>query len=87
MANIIIPILQTISWIFVLAVIVDVILSYFMSPYHPVRKNLDRFVDIFLNPIRKLMPKNLGIDFSPVVFILLVQMIEYLLISLVITIG
>jgi len=87
MANIIIPILQTISWIFVLAVIVDVLLSYFVSPYHPVRINLDRFVNFFLNPIRKVMPKNLGIDFSPVVFILLVQMIEYLLISLVIAIG
>ena len=87
MAEIIIPILQTLSWILVLAVIIDVILSYFMSPYHPVRVTLDPLVNFFLNPIRKLMPKNLGVDFSPVVFILLVQIIEYLLISLVISIG
>ena len=83
MSNLLIYIIQTISWILVLVVIVDVFLSYFLSPYHPLRMNLDKIVNPMLAPIRKLLPTSLGLDFSPIIFILLVQVVEYLLVSLV----
>ena len=36
-----------------LLVIIKVFLSYFMSPYHPVRLNIDRIVEPMLRPIRR----------------------------------
>lgn len=87
MVNILVPLIQTIAWILVIAVIVDVILSYFMRPYDPVRVKLDHIVNIFLDPIRKLLPSNLGLDISPIIFIFIVQILETILISLVTSIG
>lgn len=66
-----------------LLVLVDVILSYFMSPYHPVRDFLDRLVNPMLNPIRRVVPLIGGFDISPVILIILVQLIASLLVSLI----
>ncbi len=61
--------------IIILLVIVSVILSYFMSPYHPVRETLDRLVEPMLRPIRRVLPSLGAFDFSPLVLIILVQLI------------
>lgn len=58
------------------AVIADVILSYFMSPYHPIRQFLDRIVGPMLNPIRRVLPPVGMFDFSPLVLLLLLQFIS-----------
>jgi YggT family protein len=65
------------------AVIVDVLLSYFMNPYHPVRAFLDRIVEPLLNPIRRVMPSIAGLDFSPLVLIVILQILDSVLVSLV----
>ena len=61
--------INTISQIFVWIVIASAILSFFLPPYHPVREALDRIVDPFLNPIRRLMPMAGTFDFSPLILI------------------
>lgn len=58
-----------------LIVFVDVILSYFMSPYHPIRSFLDRIVEPLLLPIRRVLPTFAGLDFSPMVLIILLQIL------------
>ncbi len=76
MANTIIwVIFQAISFI----VLVDVILSYFMSPYQLIRRALDKIVDPLLAPIRKIVPPVLGFDLSPVILILLLQLLQTVL--------
>lgn len=65
-----------------LVVIVHVLLSYFMSPYHPVRQTVDRFVEPMLAPIRRLMPAVGRLDFSPLILLLLVQVIGQLIVML-----
>lgn len=82
MRAILISTIQAVSWIVVLVVIIDVLLSYFLSPYHPLRINLDKIVNPMLAPIRRIVPSSFGLDFSPIILILLVQVVEYLLISL-----
>jgi len=66
------------SWLIIIAVI----LSYFVSPYNPIRKTFDSLVNPLLNPIRKVVPNFGGFDFSSVVLILMIQVVEMLLISL-----
>jgi len=58
-----------------LLVIVSVVLSYVMSPYHPVRRALDRIVDPLLAPIRRVVPLVGMFDFSPLILIILVQVL------------
>ncbi len=66
----------------VLLLIVNAVLSFFVSPYHPVRQTLDRILDPLLAPIRRIVPPVGMFDFSPLVLILLIQVVSYVLISL-----
>jgi YggT family protein len=63
-------------------VIVDVLISYFMSPYHQIRMTLDRLVEPLLSPIRRIIPPIQMIDFSPVVLLILLQLVETLLVNI-----
>ncbi len=75
-------IISSIARLFTLIVLVDVVLTYFMDPYHPVRMALDRLVNPFLNPIRRLIPAIAMLDFSPLILIILVQLISNGLVNL-----
>ena len=67
---------------FVLLVILKIILSYFMDPYHPVRRTLDNLVEPLLAPIRRIVPLVGMFDFSPLILIILVQILSSVLIRL-----
>jgi YggT family protein len=78
-------IFSLINWIIeliTLLVIMQVILSYFMSPFHPVRQFIDRIVEPMLRPIRRLLPQTGMIDFSPLVLIILLQVLNGVLRSI-----
>lgn len=64
-----------------LLIIAHVILSYFLSPYHPIREAVDRLVRPMLDPIRRLIPTVGMIDFSPFVLLILVQLVVTVLIN------
>jgi YggT family protein len=74
--------IRMISTLFVWVIIASVLLSYVLSPYHPVRMALDRIVEPFLNPIRRIMPSTGMIDFSPLVLIVLVEILSRVIISM-----
>jgi YggT family protein len=63
-------------------VILHVLLSYFLSPYHPLREVVDRIIDPLLAPIRRYVAPVSGLDFSPVILVLLLQLIGSLLANL-----
>ena len=58
-------IINGIQQILILLIIISVILSYFMDPYHPIRRTLDRIVEPMLAPIRRVVPLVGMIDLSP----------------------
>ncbi|HEX5807411.1 MAG TPA: YggT family protein [Anaerolineales bacterium] len=72
--------INALQQILILLVIVSVILSFFMDPYHPVRRGVDRIVEPMLSPIRKIVPQVGMFDFSPLVLIILIQIICNLLV-------
>ena len=73
------------SFAFSILLIAYVVLSYFMDPYHPVRATVNRIVDPMLNPIRRILPRTGMIDFSPLVAIIIVQILEFVLTRLIIS--
>ena len=58
-----------------LVIIIYVFLSYFMSPFHPIRMTIGRFIEPLLTPIRRLIPTTGTIDFSPFILLVLIQVI------------
>lgn len=82
MIQILINVIRYLASILMIVVIVDIVLSYFMSPYHPIRSILDKIVKPLLAPIRKVVPPLGAIDFSPVILVILIQVIETLLIMI-----
>ena len=83
MINSFIIIITVVSQILVLLVFISVILSYFMDPYHPIRRGVDNIVQPMLAPIRRVVPTLGMLDFSPLVLILLIQLVRSLLVSLI----
>jgi YggT family protein len=72
--------INVLQQVLVLLVIVSVILSYFMDPYHPIRRGVDRIVEPMLSPIRRIVPLVGMLDFSPLVLIILIQVVCNLLV-------
>jgi YggT family protein len=80
--GIFISLIQWLVQLITIIVIVHVFLSYFMSPFHPVRQTIDQLVNPFLQPIQRIIPPVGGLDFSPFVLIILLQVIGTLLSNL-----
>ena len=74
--------IKAVAQIFIWIVIASALLSYFLSPYHVVRQVLDRIVDPFLNPIRRVVPSVGMFDFSPLILIIAVELVSRVLVSL-----
>jgi YggT family protein len=87
MIQLIINIIHYLSMAFSLLLIVYVVLSYFMDPYHPVRMTVNRLVEPILIPIRRILPQTGMLDFSPLVAIILVQVLEYIFTRVLISVG
>ena len=85
MIGILINLVNFIEWILILLIFASVILSYFMDPYHPVRRGVDRIVEPMLSPIRRIVPLVGMLDFSPLVLIILIQLVSNLLVRLLIS--
>ncbi len=87
MIGFIITFIQLLARILFILVIADIILSYFMSPFSQVRIILRRILEPMLAPIRRILPNTGMIDFSPLVLIILIQIVEYILVRLLASLG
>jgi YggT family protein len=81
MIIIIAKIISTLANLIILLVIIDSVLSFFLRPYHPVRNTLDRVLHPLLAPIRRIVPLVGMFDLSPLILIILVEILSYALVS------
>ena len=65
----------------ILLVIASAVLSYFMSPYNPVRQAVDRIVQPMLAPIRQVVPLVGMFDLSPLILYFLIKALSWALIN------
>lgn len=80
-------IINTIAQVYVWIVIASILLSFFMDPYHPVRQGVDNLVRPLLDPLRRVIPPVGMLDFSPLVLIILIQVVARLLVSFLLAIS
>ena len=81
--NILVLIISTLSQILTWIVIISVILSYFMDPYNPIRRGVDNIVEPMLAPIRRVIPPAGMFDFSPVILVILIQVVSNIIIRMI----
>ncbi|MBM2843738.1 MAG: hypothetical protein HW404_1575 [Anaerolineales bacterium] len=63
-------------------ILADVLVSFVLDPFHPVRRTLDAIVRPLLTPIRRILPPVGMLDFSPFVLLILVQVVGAFLLQL-----
>lgn len=76
--------IRTISFVanlFILLVILNSILSYFMDAYHPLRQAIERIVAPLLNPVRRVVPLIGMFDISPMILIFLIYILESVVVN------
>jgi len=86
LAKVIVALAKTLDLIlraYIWVIIIGAIISWVNpDPYHPVVRTINRLTEPVLKPIRRIIPPLGGLDFSPVVAIFLVYLIQILLIPL-----
>lgn len=85
MIVLLVNLIQVTATVLSLIVLIDVVLSFFVNPFHPVRQTLDVIVEPMLAPIRRIMPSTGAFDFSPIILLILIQLIESILIQILVT--
>ncbi|HEX6033790.1 MAG TPA: YggT family protein [Anaerolineales bacterium] len=74
--NIVLLFIDALLQLLSLLVIVSVIISYFLDAYHPIRRSIDSVVEPLLAPIRRIVPLVGALDFSPLVLLILIQVLR-----------
>lgn len=65
--------------LYIFLLIVDIILSYLPQYRHqPIVANIRRAADFTCAPVRRWLPKDLPFDFSPLVVIAILKLLEVL---------
>ena len=76
----ILKLIDTLFYAFYLAIFIRVILSWVrFDPYHPVSVFIHQVTEPILGPIRRLLPPMGMIDFSPLVALVLLQVVQVVL--------
>lgn len=76
--------IQILFDVMTLAIFLRVILSWFnINPYNRFMTLLDQITEPVLGPLRRVIPPMGGLDFTPIIALFLLQIIERLLLSFV----
>ena len=67
--------------VLILIVIIQSVLSWLLPSYNPVRKLFDSIVEPMLFPIRKVIPFIGRFDISPIILIIIINVIGNMLVS------
>lgn len=84
-----ISIINAMFWVFYLLLFAHIILSWIRpSPYHPtwgpIVRLVNSVIEPILNPIRRLLPAMGGLDFSPMILLILARVLQQFIIQLVV---
>ena len=87
MISIIKYVINAIIAVLSILVFLDSLLSYFISEENGFRRFMGKILNPIYQPIRRLIPPLAGIDFTPLIAIILLQVVDAILITLLSKIG
>lgn len=85
--GLVISFINAIITVLTFTVIIYTLLRFFMDPYHPLINALAQVIEPMLMPIRKNVPPMGGFDFSPLIFIILLQILGSIITALLRSLG
>lgn len=80
--SLVITIINTIFTVLTYFIVIYTLLTFFMNPYHPVRQAMAKVAEPMLLPIRKFVPPLGGFDVSPIILIILFQVLDTIVIRI-----
>jgi YggT family protein len=84
MGSSVIIVVSTLLQVLSLLIIVDSVLSFVVSPLHPIRGAMGRILNPLYAPIRRFLPTTGGFDLSPLILLILIQVVSNFINNLVI---
>jgi YggT family protein len=79
--------INIVTLILTVMIFLDSLLSYFVRSDNVIRRILGKILNPIYQPIRRLIPPLAGIDFTPLIAIILLQVVNYLLFALLSLFG
>jgi YggT family protein len=71
-------------WVLEMAILMRVILSWFrLDPYHPFVQIIHQITEPIIGPLRRIIPSIGMIDITPVVALIVLQIVQEILLSLI----
>ena len=80
--NLVITIVNAIFTILMYFIVIYTLLTFFLDPFHPVRRTMAKIAEPMLLPIRKLIPPLSGFDVSPIILIILIQLVSAIVVRI-----
>jgi YggT family protein len=85
---ILIQLLTLVRWAIIIAIIVQLLVSFNVISItndfvRQIYRGLQRFTDVLCNPVRRFLPDMGGIDFSPVIVLILISGLQYFILRLI----
>ena len=82
--GLLVTIVNLLYWAFWLLILARVLISFTrMDPSHPIRRTVYDLTEPILAPIRRILPPSSGLDFSPLIALLLLELVRMLLFQLI----
>jgi len=82
MNNAVVIVVQTIGQILTIVIIIDAVLSFVLASDHPIRAALGQILQPLYGPIRRFLPTMGGLDFSPIILLLIVRAVVWIVTSI-----
>ncbi len=84
MQTYLVAVIQLIVTLVSLLLIANALISFApLEPWHPVRRTINQLAEPILRPFRNILPPAGAIDFSPMLALIVIQILGQILIALV----
>lgn len=80
MISFLIYLINLAAYVLELFIVAEAILSFFLSPLHPLRQALGRIINPLLAPIQRVVPPLGVFDLSPIILIFLIEILRGMLV-------
>lgn len=78
-----ITIINAVVNVFTIFIVIYSFISFLLNPFHPIREAMARVIEPLIAPIRRVIPPIGGLDFSPLILMVLVQIVGGILIAVI----
>jgi YggT family protein len=79
-----VAVIQLVVTLVSLLLIANALISFApLEPWHPVRRTLNQLAEPILRPFRNILPPTGAIDFSPMLALIVIQILGQILVALV----